>query len=151
MTRPLTSREIQLLRPIYGDQVRYELVTMERSPVIAVLAGAVTLQNAVHWNPRLYSEDFTREPVRITAVLVHEIMHVWQYQNLRHYHFLKAGAEHIHRWGRVYKYELDEHERLLDYHYEQQGQILQDYFHLKGLGRHVERYERLIRTALPLA
>ncbi len=150
MKRPLTTGEIQLLRPIYGDQVRYEIVGMRRSALIAALAGAVTLQDTVYWNPRLYCEDFAAAPVRIAAVLVHEIMHVWQFQNLKAYHFLKAGAEHVYRWGRVYEYSLDEHEQLLDFHYEQQGQILQDFYHLKGLGRNTARYERLIRTALPL-
>ena len=92
---------------------------------------------------------------------MHELVHVWQYQNLRKYHWTRAGLEHVTHFRRVYEYELPArdlsenpiaHESagaaFLDYRYEQQGRLVQDYYMLKKLGRDVTAYERVIGETL---
>ena len=45
---------------------------------------------------------------------------------------LRAGLEHLRYGDRVYEYSIRTHERLTDYRFEQQGQILQDWWSMNG-------------------
>ena len=57
------------------------------------------------------------------AHLAHELVHVWQYQALR-----RSGIEIL--LSRVYRYRLDPARAFLDYGYEQQAAIVEDYVRL---------------------
>ena len=80
------------------------------------------------------------------------------HQNLPAYHWTKAAAEHVPdllrlRYGSsVYAYALAPESAapsgLLNYRYEQQGRLLQDYFMLRELGRDVRAYEAVIGDVL---
>ncbi len=147
-SRSLLSGEIAFARAVFGDSLDYAAVRLRLCALIAPFADGVTIRNTIFLSRRCYRSDFAAADVAVTlqALLVHELMHVWQFQNLKGYHWLKAGLEHIRHFGRVYDYELGSTgpPALLDYRYEQQGRLLQDYYMLKRLGRDVSLYEAAI-------
>lgn len=63
------------------------------------------------------------------ALLIHEMCHVWQYQNLN-YRWYKAGIEHVKFGKSTYSYNIEDHNKLTDFRYEQQGDIMADYYKL---------------------
>lgn len=163
--RPLTEGEIQLARAVFGSTLDYGLIRLQRGGLLSLYAGAVTIQDTIYFNVACYETDFAHPRVRLTlqALLIHELMHVWQYQNLSEYHWCKAGLEHISHFGRVYDYEFRRDSEalhtpgdsaqpvrqesaplLLNFRYEQQGRIMQDYYMLKNLGRDVSLFEKII-------
>jgi hypothetical protein len=67
-SRPLTLREIELARPIFGVSIRYELVRIVRTPLFNAPS---TFGNTIRIeDPRLFND----------MILLHELTHVWQFQ-----------------------------------------------------------------------
>ncbi len=149
-----------MTRSVFGNGLACAPIRLRRSRVLTLFADGVTLQNTVWLSDRIWRADYGVPEVRLSlrALLIHELMHVWQHQNLRAYHWTKAAAEHVpdllrFRYGSsVYAYTLppesDPRGKLLDYRYEQQGRLLQDYFMLRELGRDVRADEAVIGDTL---
>lgn len=153
--RPLTSAEIALARSVFGDGLQYDAIRLRRGRLLTLFADGVTFQNTVFLSRRIWSADYGAPEIRLSlkALLIHELMHVWQHQNLPAYHWTKAAAEHVPdllrlRYGTsVYAYEPGV-KPLLEYRYEQQGRMLQDYFMLRELRRDVSVYEAVLGDTL---
>jgi len=81
------------------------------------------------------------------SLLIHEVTHVWQYQHrdVTGYTRWKAAAESI-EYGRkgAYGYELDSLKSFNQYRFEQQGQMMQDYYMRKVNGRDASAFESII-------
>ncbi|MCR9142892.1 MAG: basic secretory family protein [bacterium] len=150
--RPLSVGEIELAREVFASSLDYAAIRLQGGGLLSLNAGAVVINNTIYFNASTYSSDFAAPDVRLSlrALLMHELVHVWQFQNLPRYHWLKAGFEHISHWGRVYDYDLAANpaKALLDYRYEQQGRLVQDYYMLKKLGHDVTAYEGVIGERL---
>lgn len=94
---------------------------------------AWALYNRVHLVPEIYHPDLAAgwpEAARLpeALVLAHELVHVWQWQNRRRtgYHPVRAGLEGFLRRD-PYFYVPEDRSRFLDYGYEQQAALLEDY------------------------
>lgn len=78
--------------------------------------------------PRLfwqdYPTDFTRMPLIIQSLLVHELCHVWQYETGR----LTAFRYLINPRNWFYAYDVRENADFDDYPTEKQADLLQDWF-----------------------
>ena len=123
MERPkrprLTCRERILPEPT-TDTITY-------SPAAMVLHNKVFISNV--W----YQENYLREyPGRFDLVMAmlfaHEITHVWQWQNRRKtgYSPFRAAREHSNSID-PYLFDLSTRPNLLDYPYEQQASIVEEY------------------------
>jgi len=77
----------------------------------------------IYFGRELHREDYSREPLHMQHLFVHEMTHVWQYQ-------LGYPVKRIRipRPRMRYDYELDEARELRDFNMEAQGNILADYF-----------------------
>lgn len=131
-------------------------------PTQDVLTGspaAVVLFNRV-----FFSRDFTlpnytpQYPERLhlfeAMLLGHELTHVWQWQNRARtgYHPLKAAGEHS-RSDDPYLFDPDTPRAFLEYGYEQQGAIVEEYICCAMLDPDAPRTERLrtmISQEIPL-
>jgi hypothetical protein len=125
--RPLTDDEIALARPIFGDTIDYGRVRLDERAVIVCRS-----RRCAYVSFNIINTWDALPP----ATLIHELVHVWQYQQL--------GAAYIPRalWAQRtaegYNYggpaalraAVDEGRSLLDFNYEQQGDIVADYFRL---------------------
>ncbi len=95
-----------------------------------IAAGKLVLANKIIYPVRAWRPDFSA--TADMALLCHETCHIWQSQNIPRYNALRAGLEHLRYGDRVYEYSIRTHERLTDYRFEQQGQILQDWWSMNG-------------------
>lgn len=81
-SRRLSPEEIRYAREIYGDSVDYSKITITRDSVLAVGAPR-TIGNTIHlkssWGNFVGDTLELSERGRLT--LIHEMGHVWQYQN----------------------------------------------------------------------
>lgn len=139
MSRKLTAGEIELARAIFDDSIKYRKVKIHHGKYFfAQPAGSGMTPNGeiyVADNAKrsnfLYKKDYSIESVGLKAFFIHEMAHVWQYQNkiLR----VKTAAffgqiRHFGRYGKMYQYTLDADKKLIDYGIEQQAAIIEDYF-----------------------
>lgn len=131
--RALTSGEVAMLRPLFKDSIDYTRVR--------VIDNSFPLQpENVYMTPRghiyapgpLFENDFSRARSSLREVFVHEITHVWQYENGMD--LVGAGTvEFIKNRGnyeKAYPYELAAGRDLTEYGMEQQASIVEDYFSL---------------------
>lgn len=116
--------------------------------VTSQVAGMV-LHNRIQIRSNLYLADYARngagEMNLVAAMfLAHELTHVWQWQNrsLTGYSPLRVGAEH---WQDTdpYLFDAGTHARFLDYGYEQQASLVEEYVCCVALDPEGARTRRL--------
>lgn len=125
--RPLTDREIGIARSIFGDSLACERVRIDER---------------AYWGPRkgnfCYVSCYTINSWGIMPdfILVHELTHVWQYQHLGMAYVPRALKAQFSPEGYNYGgvralYEaMQNGKKLLDFNYEQQADIIEDYYRL---------------------
>jgi hypothetical protein len=144
--RGLTANERALLRPLFRDSLDYDK--------IQVIDGKFPFQpKNVYMTPRgniyapgeLFAADFAApgmNPWR-QAVFVHEITHVWQFENGMD--LIAAGVAAFAKAGgayeRLYPYTLARGRDLTDYGMEQQASIVEDYFLITKFHEQPQRME----------
>lgn len=121
--RGLTPAELHLLRPIFGDSVPYHLIRIdERAWVGPRWANFcyVSFHTINSWGPMA------------PHVLVHEVVHVWQYTHVGAAYIPRALAAQRSEMGYDYGglQPLQHNNRLEDFNYEQQADIIEDAFRL---------------------
>jgi len=130
--RSLTDGERAFLVPLFRDAVDYDAVRVVRGRAFP-LQGArtlVTLGSAIYAPDAVYCNDFAATSVERRAILVHEVVHVWQAAVGIN---VIAGAVRAFfaargRYTRAYSYRLLPDRDLVDYGIEQQASILEHYF-----------------------
>ena len=129
-TRPLTAEELSLSKTYFSDTINYDLVRIHPSAHLTankIALAYVSFNTINHWRP--ISRD----------VFIHEMMHVWQYQNLGAIYAIKAL--HAQSRGNAYDYggfeglyqAMLQGKELLSFNFEQQAEIIQDYCRLDEL------------------
>jgi len=141
---PLTTDQVDMLRPIFRESVDYKKVRLhDRMPkFITKKAYAFVL-----WNTINFRSTITKD------VLVHEMVHIWQYQRFGSPYILRALLAQASKAG----YDYGGIEQLYagvtsgraftDFNFEQQGDIIQDaYLQSKGIrGINNAMYEAIYR------
>lgn len=82
--RALTEGERRLIRGQFGDAVALDPVRLMGTPWPfdrAVVPGRWFGRDWVLWPGRALPEDFAIAPLSLQAVLIHEMVHVWQAQS----------------------------------------------------------------------
>lgn len=83
MIRGLTMGEQRLAREAIGDAVRLDAVRFFPTPWPfdrAFVPGRWVGRDWIAWPAKQLPADFAKAPLRLQAVLVHELVHVWQAQ-----------------------------------------------------------------------
>lgn len=81
LIRGLTPGERALARDVFGDALRLETVRLVRSPLRrAFVAGRWFGREWIVWPRQTLAPDLSGAPLGPQAVLVHELVHVWQAQ-----------------------------------------------------------------------
>lgn len=127
-SRPLTAEEEKLLRSIYGRTINYSRVRIDGLAVLGPRQYRFCYVSFYIINAWGKMQD---------SLLVHEMMHVWQYQHLGISYIPKALSAQYS----LMKYDYggksalmeakEEGKGLLDFNFEQQAEIITDYFLLK--------------------
>ena len=80
--RYLTPDEIKLARQIFSDGIDYSRVKLYRGiPFLSFLKVAISPNGHIYFPPRHYPENFAQAEAHYQVWLIHELTHVWQYQN----------------------------------------------------------------------
>lgn len=128
---------------------RQRLYPPPRGETIRAQTGAMAIFRSVHFRDDLYATDFTAGwpdtlPLAQAMLFAHEMVHVWQWQNrdVTGYHPLRAAFEHV-RTPDPYLFDAGTSTRFLDYGYEQQGAIMEEYVCCRALAPDAARTARL--------
>lgn len=133
--RPLSAAEAALADRVFGkalDCTRVRIVGAEHWVSILARkfgrdAQVVVRGSKIFW-PDLGKgtpDDFCAEGPAMSSVLVHELAHVWQYQK-----GYLTGVAYVLSFNWRYTYTLNNDRRFLDYGYEQQASMIEDYARL---------------------
>lgn len=136
MARVLTSGEIDMARDIFRRSILYHEVRVhdEKYMFFQPDNSGMTPNGEIYVDG-IYSSDYSRESAQRKAFFIHEMTHVWQYQN----GILLVGVRSsaifemigsLGDYGSIYDYVLDAGNDLTDYNLEQQASIVEDYFRL---------------------
>jgi hypothetical protein len=138
---------------------RERIVPEPTSDIVTVSPAAAVLYNDVFFAKDWYEKDFLPNyPEAMSLVhamlFAHEMVHVWQWQNREstNYTPLKSASEHV-RTDDPYLFDINTSTKFLDYGYEQQASIVEEYVCCAALDPDAPRTERLanmMRGAFPL-
>lgn len=127
--------------------------------IVTTGPAAVALHNKVFFTKPFYTNDYLRKyPARVhlfaAMLFAHEITHVWQWQNRAKtgYSPLKAASEHAPGKD-PYLYDITTKTSLLDYPYEQQASIVEEYIccaTLDPTAPRTKRLETMLKGSFPL-
>ncbi|WP_120502425.1 hypothetical protein [Roseovarius sp. EL26] len=149
----------------YDRQKRPRLTCRERilpeptTEKVTVSAAAIVLHNKVFFSKDWFESNFLPAyPERFSLIhamlFAHELAHVWQWQNraLTGYSPFKAAREHS-SGNDPYLFDVATDTSLLDYGYEQQASIVEEYVccaTLDPTAPRTKRLETLLRGSFPL-
>lgn len=147
--RPRTTCRELILPPLPPEQ-----------KIVTAKPAAVALFNTVLFDEDWYLEDYLPDyPNRVGLVAAmlfsHELTHVWQWQNrkITGYSPLKAASEHS-PGGDPYLFDIGGTPKFLDFGYEQQASIVEEFVCCRALAPQAARTKRLHRVisqVMPLA
>lgn len=127
-SRPLTQGETRLAASLFGDAIDYARARVANRKWIFFQPSNVTMapMGTIHFHPKsgIYHEDFSQAPLGVQSLFVHEMTHVWQYQQgiflpLRRHPFCR------------YDYAIRPGQRFEKYGLEQQAEIVRHTFLLR--------------------
>ncbi|MDU8926316.1 hypothetical protein RXV86_02865 [Alisedimentitalea sp. MJ-SS2] len=149
----------------YKRQKRPRLACRERiwpeptSETITVGPAAVAIHNKVFYAKPYFSKDYLHgypESMYLFAAMLfaHELTHVWQWQNREITGYTPIKSANEHEWGEdPYLYDINTKTKFLDYAYEQQASIVEEYVCCTALdpqAPRTKRLESLLKSAFPL-
>lgn len=128
---------------------RERILPPAKNEIVTARPAAVALFNRVLFTREWYVDDFLRtspDALLLTEamLLAHELTHVWQWQQrkLTGYHPWRAAREQLTS-DDPYLFDLDTSPRFLDFGFEQQGTIVEEYVCCRALAPAAKRTERL--------
>ncbi|MBF9032170.1 hypothetical protein HKCCE3408_17355 [Rhodobacterales bacterium HKCCE3408] len=129
-------------------------------PTISASTAGVSLFQHLHTSEGFFLEDYVDRPddaVNLVAAMffAHEMTHVWQWQNrdLTNYHPLRAAREHLTTED-PYLFDGDAEAAFLDYGYEQQASLVEEYVCCRALdprGARTARLRALLSDYMPIS
>ena len=139
----------------FKRQKRPRLACRERilpeptTDIVTASPAAVSLWNRIFFARDWYLDDYLDgypKQINLTAAMlyVHEMTHVWQWQNrdLTGYSPLRAAAEHGGNPD-PYLFDVETSADFLSFGFEQQGAIMEEYICCRALAPQSERTQRL--------
>lgn len=167
--RPLTPRERDMARTVFGETIRYDDVKVYNGA--PRIAGIVPLDrmdaiapggNIFLVDPGTQHADMSQADAASRKFLIHELTHVWQYQQGRNVNLEAAGLFIRNGFNydkRAYAYDLFATKKFTDLNLEQQADMVEDYFALREMppanwpadrAQRMARFEELLGPHLPV-
>ncbi len=155
-SRKLTSGEKKFLSEIYRDSIEYQKVRIYKGKFFPTPIQddntAMSPNGNIYFSKKHFSEDFSKENIWDQAWLVHEVMHVKQYEKFGQIFAWKVAPPQLNYmiFGvSPYEYKIDFSKNFSDFNAEQQGDIAQDYFlflhgQKKFSKKEIEWYKKLL-------
>ena len=129
--RSLTNGEIKLAQSIFVDSINYPAVRVyDRGYAFLNAIGNMSYRGNIYL-PGGHHDDFSRASLPKKRLFIHEGVHVWQHQNNilnLAVAAVREGVKHQFKYAKAYLFRLDPGKDLLDYGFEQQAAIIEEYF-----------------------
>lgn len=131
-SRTMTEGEIKLAKRIFKDSINYNIVKIHNEKYIFFQPNnsGMTPNGEIYMNGS-YSKDYSKLNGRAKSFLIHELVHVWQYQ-LNILNPITAAISqnftNAFDYSKAYQYTLNPDKDILDYEIEQQAAIIEDYY-----------------------
>ena len=118
-----------MAKAVFGDSIDYSWVVLDEKAMLGPKQGkfAYVGFNTINSYGKLSNH-----------ILIHELVHIWQFQNYGSPYIWRAlWAQHSkekYNYGGLEKLKITMNSKgsLLDYNYEQQGDVIADYYLLKN-------------------
>ncbi|WP_244782543.1 hypothetical protein [Acinetobacter sp. F-1] len=132
--RNLTAGEIRICQQVFGNLIDYSAVRIMNHPYLPWQSSHVIMAPSgyIHARNLNYREDYSCESLAYQALFIHEMTHIYQYQQqinvvlkgafLQSAYFLSLGKYN------PYKYQFNPNKSFSQYNIEQQGDIARDIF-----------------------
>jgi len=138
---------------------RERILPEPKEEIVTVSPAAMALHSRIFYSKDYYLENYLQDyPDRVylleAMIFAHEITHIWQWQNRKvtGYSPLKAMREHA-TIDDPYLYDVATKNRFLDYAYEQQASIVEEFVccaTLDPTAPRTKRLEDMLRGAFPV-
>lgn len=133
-SRTLTTSEINLAKIIFKNSIEYQKVKIHdhKYAFFQPLNSGMTPNGEIYIDGA-YLTDFSTGVVAEKSFFIHEMVHVWQFQNDILNPILSAiGNSFVSGfdYNKAYEYTLELTKDLLDYRMEQQAAIIEDHFRI---------------------
>jgi hypothetical protein len=129
--RSLTDGEIKLAQSIFVDSINYSAVRVyDRGYAFLNSIGNMSYRGNIYL-PDGHNHDFSQAPLPKKRLFIHEGVHVWQHQNNilnLAIEAVREGVKHQFKYAKTYLFRLEPGKDLLDYGFEQQAAIIEEYF-----------------------
>lgn len=128
-TRPLSERELELAHSVFGDSIQYTKVRIDER------AGVGTRHSGICY---VSFNTINNWGTMSDELFLHELIHVWQYQHFGAVYIPRALAAQRTPEGYDYggvvalREAIQANKKIWDFNYEQQGDIVADYFRLRA-------------------
>lgn len=136
--RPLTAGEVALAKSVFGDSIDYTTVTVSDKPyTLFQPKGVATAPDGKLYMHGCYSPDYSDTNPYTRSLFIHEMTHVWQFQNKILNPIsaaLDLNIKHKFNYAASYDFQLDEKKDLVEYGMEEQAAMVQEYFLIKNQG-----------------
>ncbi len=125
--RSIDNKELELAQSIYKNNINFKFVKIDSMARFGTrkLALAYVSFNTINYYKKMSSQ-----------ILIHELMHIWQYQNFGSVYISRAikaqNSTEAYDYGGIqnlYRSMLKK-AKLLDFNFEQQADIVEDYHQL---------------------
>jgi type VI secretion system secreted protein VgrG len=159
-SRPLTAGEIEMAILVFKDSIDYTSVRVHNEEYLPFGFQddntAMTPNGEMYFNPEKYKEDYSKEYADWKIWFMHEMVHVWQYQQGYRvkWNSFWVAVSGGYAGQSAYKYDKkDTYKTLPDYNMEQQGDIIAEYYGAKYLNEKqcvakLPFFERLLKEFL---
>lgn len=128
----LTGRSIRYRAPRPAAACRERIFPPETEPSIPYTTAAFVIGERMFYNRRLHRDDMVPDypdtlPLARAMLLAHELTHVWQWQNrkITGFHPLRAVREQAD--DDPYLFDLEPPKPFLDYGFEQQAALIEEF------------------------
>ena len=127
--RRLTDEEIQEAKQIFGSSISYDLIRIDVKPYIGVGKNVVAYVTffMINYNRKISMPIF-----------IHELVHIWQYQQFGSVYIAKALKAQVSREGYDYGgmenlyHQMLRGRTLTSFNFEQQAEIIEDYYRIRS-------------------
>lgn len=144
--RNLTSGEIDILKPIFRDSIDYHAVKIYKDRYMPFQNKniAVSPNGNIYFDSKHHQDDFSISSNTDKMWFVHEMTHVWQYQNgfKIFKNALKLSLQGLYKNKKVYCYDHKcAAEHFCRFNFEQQATIIEHYFGAKylNIGKYADK------------
>ena len=144
--RQLTNNEIEMLKLIFSDSIEYDKVKIFKDKYLPFQNKNIAMSpnGNIYFDEKHHQDDFSISSNSNKMWFIHEMTHVWQYQNgfklIRNALKLSLKGQYKNKFAYCYDYECESDE-FCSLNFEQQATIIEDYFASKylNISKYIER------------